>query len=77
LCNFTFDEYKKVLKSVLTTGKKLHLDTRIRLKASVLDKPMRNVFKGNDLYQSQQQEIYEYHVMNEVVVDRGPSPYAI
>jgi NAD+ kinase len=77
LCNFTFDEYKQVLKSVLTTGKKLHLDTRMRLKASVLDKPMRNVFKGNDLYQSQLQEIYEYHVMNEVVVDRGPSPYAI
>ncbi len=77
MCNFTFDEYKQVLKSVLTTGKKLHLDTRMRLKASVLDKPMRNVFKGNDLYQSQLQEIYEYHVMNEVVVDRGPSPYAI
>ena len=50
LCNFTFDEYKQVLKSVLTTGKKLHLDTRMRLKASVLDKPMRNVFKGNDLH---------------------------
>jgi len=49
----------------------------MRLKASVLDKPMRNIFKGNDLYQSQQLEIDEYHVMNEVVVDRGPSPYAI
>lgn len=49
----------------------------MRLKASVLDKPMRNVFKGNDLYQFHKQEIYEYHVMNEVVVDRGPSPYAI
>lgn len=36
----------------------------------------RLVFRGDDLTKSQPLLLEEFHVLNEVVVDRGPSPYS-
>lgn len=38
---------------------------------------MRQVFRGNDLTKSEPMSVRNFHITNEVVVDRGPSPYAI
>lgn len=35
------------------------------------------MFRGNDLHKFEEVLIKDYHVVNEVVIDRGPSPYAI
>lgn len=54
-----------------------HLDNRLRLKAEVIGKPLRQIISGNDFSKPTSVNIQNYHVMNEVVVDRGPSSYAI
>ena len=54
-----------------------HLDNRLRLKAEVVGKPMREIITGNNFSMPSCVNIQNYHVMNEVVVDRGPSSYAI
>ena len=56
---------------------KVHLDNRLRLKVDVEPNPMRQVFRGNDLTKSEPMSVRNFHITNEVVVDRGPSPYAI
>jgi hypothetical protein len=38
---------------------------------------MKDIYKGNDLQPSLKMDISGYHVLNEVVIDRGPSPYAV
>lgn len=48
LCNFTFDEYPTIMRQVFNVPFKLHLDNRIRLSAGVKDRPIRNVYKGNN-----------------------------
>ena len=48
----------------------------MRLKANVPQKPMRDIYRGNDFKVSEQMLVQNYHVLNEVVIDRGPSPYA-
>ena len=35
------------------------------------------MFRGNQLSQSTKMTVDNFHVINEVVVDRGPSPYAV
>lgn len=78
LCNFKFEEYPEVLtKLVLCKDCKLHLDNRLRLKVGVDGNPLRKVFRGNDLNKYESMMIQGFHVINEIVVDRGPSPYAI
>jgi NAD kinase len=55
------------------------LDLRMRLKVNIADetKRMRKVFKGISFDEFEELEIKDYHVINEVVIDRGPSPYSI
>ena len=77
MCNFSFDDYKKILDSVCKNEGSIHLDSRMRLKANVPQKPMRDIYRGNDFTVSDQLLVQNYHVLNEVVIDRGPSPYAI
>jgi NAD kinase len=82
LCYFDFDEHECVLDRVLFndygTGKRdPNLDIRMRLKVTVDNQPMRKVFKGGQFKNFDEIRIENYHVVNEVVVDRGPSPYAI
>jgi len=56
----------------------LGLDRRLRLKVDmgVNDEKSRQVFRGDQLEKSEQLIIDNYHVVNEVVIDRGPSPYS-
>ena len=51
----------------------------MRLKVNIADesKRIRKVFKGISFDEYEMVEIRDYHVINEVVVDRGPSPYSI
>lgn len=53
------------------------MDNRLRLKAEVVGKPIRNIISDNDFSKLTPVNIQNYHVVNEVVVDRGPSSYAI
>lgn len=53
------------------------LDLRMRLKVEVEGQPLRKVYKGGQLENYEEIAIKNYHVINEVVVDRGPSPYSI
>ena len=55
------------------------LDLRMRLKVNIADesKRVRKVFKGISFDEFDKVEIRDYHVINEVVIDRGPSPYSI
>ncbi len=80
LCNFEFDEHEQVLHKVLSSKGKLHLDNRIRLKASMSGdeaEQTKKVFRGSDFSVFDTVRIKDFHIMNEVVVDRGPSPYSI
>jgi len=77
LCNFAFSEYKDTLTHVFDSNCELHLDKRLRLGVSVPESPMRKVFRGNNLTTSENMLVDGFNVVNEVVIDRGPSPYAI
>ena len=52
-------------------------DDRLRLSVSVPINPERDIYRGNDLVPSIKMNIDGYHILNEVVVDRGPLPNAI
>lgn len=38
---------------------------------------MRKVYKGGQLMNYEETKIKDFHVVNEVVIDRGPSPYCV
>ena len=38
---------------------------------------MRKVYSGGQLESFEEIEIKNYHILNEVVIDRGPSPFAV
>lgn len=85
LCNFKFIDHEKVLNRIIFSdflGDQLSdpaLDLRMRLKVNIGDesKRVRKVFKGVSYDQYEESEIKDYHIINEVVIDRGPSPYSI
>jgi len=77
LCNFSFDEFREVLARTFQPGSKLHLDTRLRLKVNVGPDNMRKIYRGNDLENFSVEKVEDFHVMNEIVLDRGPSPYSV
>ena len=77
LCNFTFDEHPKVLDKIMTGDKNLNLDERLRLKVGLPIQPEREIYRGNDLTPTCKMTVDGYHILNELVIDRGPSPYAI
>jgi len=55
------------------------LDLRMRLKVNVEDtkKSLRKIYKGISFDHYDEIEVKDFHIINEVVVDRGPHPYAI
>jgi NAD+ kinase len=55
----------------------MHLDNRLRLSCEVLGNPLRDIFRGNNFIESEKMNIEDFHIVNEVVVDRGPSPYSL
>lgn len=83
MCNFEFDEYEKLFERLLyqqfSKDQKTNpsLDVRSRLKISVLENPVRKVYRGGQLESFVEMKIKNYHIVNEVVLDRGPSPYCI
>ena len=38
---------------------------------------MRKIFRGNELEKFSLEKVEDFHVMNEIVLDRGPSPYSV
>ena len=55
----------------------MHLDNRLRLKCGVEGDPVKQVYKGNNYIDYEELMISNFHVINEVVIDRGPSPYSL
>lgn len=54
------------------------LDIRTRLKINFPEgKSLRKVYFGGQLQTFSEMEIKDFHVVNEVVIDRGPSPYSV
>jgi len=49
----------------------------MRLKIDVDENPLRKIYKGGQLETYEEIMIKNYHVINEIVIDRGPSPYCI
>ena len=79
LCHYSFDEHPKVCEETFhCQGEmcKLHVENRLRLKIK-MSNPIRDVFRGNQLKDSVKMTVDNFHVINEIVVDRGPSPYAV
>lgn len=76
MCNFEFEEFPQVLTQVFNHND-IHLDNRLRLKCGVIGDPYREVFKGNNMDEPETIKIQDFHVINEVVIDRGPSPYSL
>ena len=78
MCNFEFNEHRDILTKVFSRENcNLHLDNRLRLKCGVIGDPMRDVFRGNNFNDPEKMNIQDFHVINEVVIDRGPSPYSL
>ena len=86
LCNFVFEDHHEILDKLvehLASGGQnqnsdLGLDKRIRLKVTMGEgcEKTREVFRGDNLQNSSPLSLESFHVLNEVVVDRGPSPYS-
>jgi NAD+ kinase len=55
----------------------MHLDNRLRLSCEVVGNPERDIFRGNNFTDSEKMRIKDFHIVNEVVIDRGPSPYSL
>ena len=81
LCNFDFSEHKSVIDKINKHMAKercfFDLDTRFRLRTWMEKDPVRDVFRGNNLTQSNKMTIDGFHILNEVVIDRGPFPVSI
>lgn len=83
MCNFEFEEFQCLFdrlfynKFLMDEKKDPSLDIRTRLKITVEGNPLRKVYKGGQLANFEELLIENYHVVNEVVLDRGPSPYCI
>jgi NAD kinase len=83
MCNFEFEEFQCLFdrlfykKFLMDESKDPSLDIRTRLKITVEGNPLRKVYKGGQLENFEELLIENYHVVNEVVLDRGPSPYCI
>ena len=58
---------------------KLNIDERFRLKLELPEgmKHDRDIYKGNDLKPSYVTNVQGYHILNELMIDRGPSPFGI
>jgi len=50
---------------------------RLRVNMGEGDETKREVFKGENLERSEPFVLQDFHVLNEVVIDRGPSPYSL
>ena len=77
LCNFHYEDHKEIIDSVIGLDEKITLDERLRLKLNMPINPEREIYRGNDMLPTCKTNVDGYHIFNEIVVDRGPSPFAI
>ena len=85
MCNFTFEDYESVLLPIFSSVNtrfapaEIGMEQRLRLKVNVGANTSRNkqMFRGDQLQISEPIEVKDIHVVNEVVIDRGPSPYTV
>jgi len=49
----------------------------MRLKVNVGPENMRQMYRGNDLQKFSLEKVEDFHIMNEIVLDRGPSPFSV
>ena len=85
MCNFTFEDYKAVLLPIFQAvhqgfaPDEIGIEQRLRLKVNVGSNTSRDklLFRGDQLQISEPIEVKDIHVVNEVVIDRGPSPYTV
>ncbi|CCE63816.1 hypothetical protein TPHA_0F03350 [Tetrapisispora phaffii CBS 4417] len=74
LTNYKFEHFKKDLSRILNNNKvKTNLRMRLECKVYRRREPVINPETGKKLYVSEL--ISEHHVLNELTVDRGPSPF--
>jgi len=54
-------------------------EKRLRLKVNMAPgcNKVRKIYRGDQLQQYEEVEVVDFHVLNEVILDRGPSPYSI
>ena len=86
MCNFTFEEHEAVLRPVFACSstvceadERIGLEKRLRLKVNVGPNTTadKRVFRGDQLERSEPLNIKDIHCVNEIVIDRGPSPYTV
>lgn len=87
MANFTFEDHPVVFRQLFTKdeagqhkpSETIGYEHRLRLKINMGPEcdPIRKVYQGDQLEKFELVEIKEFHVLNEVVLDRGPSPYSI
>ena len=84
MCEFNFDPktLPDLLNNILGSDADINLDERLRLKANVSGDPERLIFKGSshdwmDPNKGQLTRIEDYHILNDVVIDRGPCPSSV
>jgi NAD+ kinase len=49
----------------------------LRLKLNILNNPLREIYLGNNIQNSVKKEIKDYHILNEIVIDRGVWPTSV
>ena len=86
MCNFEFEEHRQVIDSLicekqgqLVCEEKLGVEERFRLKVNTGPGTNinRKIYRGDQLENSEDIVIEDLHVLNEVVIDKGPSPYSL
>ena len=85
MCNFTFEDHQSVLRPIFSAMREksvppnIGLEKRLRIKVNVGPRTFaeRQVFRGDQLQNSEPLTLRDLHVVNEVVIDRGPSPYTV
>ena len=85
MCNFTFEDHEDVLRPIFqainqnVAPAEIGMEQRLRLKVNVGAYMSKNkmLFRGDQLQISEEIEVKDLHVVNEVVIDRGPSPYTV
>lgn len=70
-----------MLNKLLREDCDMHLDNRLRLRCEVVPpddrEPIKQVYKGNNYVDYEEIVMTNFHCINEVVIDRGPSPYSL
>jgi len=84
MCNFVFSDHPEIIRNLFEQmtdkeSNKLGLDSRMRLKVSMGEggNNVRQIFRGENLKTSSELILDEFHVLNEVMIDRGPSPVQV